>query len=268
MTDDFDSDLDLEDEEETATSSTWERSPESDAEFLVLYEQGLVKRGRLDLLDGDAKVAAAKVVAEQLASALHSAATDPERERIAKEHTATVALIADLETALPFEGRDDDALTEAFEDAEVAYEEAQEAFAAFKEKEGASPDQPHSARYRRARRKEFDALAAKDAVTREQRRRQDKAGYIKAREQLLASVSARKIEDAKAKNLYDLAEEMRGRVPIREQNFLLEQRRRELAANPPAEFTKKAREEAEAEYASRLEANALSMADQHVTRGK
>jgi len=56
-------------------------------------------------------------------------------------------------------------------------------------------------------------------------------------------------------------------VPIGEANFLLEQRRRELNADTPPEFTRQAREEAEAEFASRLEADALLIADQHVGKG-
>jgi hypothetical protein len=249
-------DFDFEDEDEEDEAS--EDRGESVAEMMArIYTEA----GKAHLLEGDSQLAAAQTRAKELEAALQSAATDPEREQIAKEHTATAALIDDLKTALPFEDRDDDALTEAFEDAEVAYEEAQERFAEFKAKES-DPSLPRSARYRRARRKELDALAAKDAVKKEQRRRQDKAGYIKAREQLLASMTAGKVADQKAKNLSELQEELRGRVPIGEANFLLEQRRRELNSNTPPEFTKKAREEAEAEYQLGLDGTAL-VTDQH-----
>jgi hypothetical protein len=210
-------------------------------------------------------LSAAQTQAKELGAALQTATTDPERERINKEYMTTAALIGDLETALPFEGQDDDALAASLEDREVTLEEARETFAQFKTKES-DPSLPRSARYRRAERAERDALAAVVGAKNEQRRRQDKSAYVKASEQLLASMTARKVEDLKAVNMNELRKELWGRVSVAEGNFLLEQRRRELEANTPPEFVKQARQEAEAEYQSRLEADALVVADQHLRK--
>jgi chromosome segregation protein len=203
------------------------------------------------------EIEAARARAKELETALQMA-PESERVKIVAEHKATQELIEDRETALPFIGQDDAALAASLEDAELAYEEATERLASLKAKER-ELTRP-SVRYRRAQRAEQDALAAVLAANKEQIRRRDMAAHARAKEQLLASVEARKLEEFKVNSLNELRGELWGQVTVADANFYLEQRRRELDANPPPEFIQRARQEAEAEYESTAEANSLYVA--------
>ena len=75
------------------------------------------------------------------------------------------------------------------------------------------------------------------------------AAYARAKEGTLVSMTDRKVKEQKANKLEEVKGELWGSgVTIDEASFLLQQKQRELDANLPPEFLKKAREEAEAEY--------------------